>query len=100
MKYVSAPTQWVIYQVPDETWVMYGPQMAMLPPAAVLEMMCYNGKAKRIGIVGGFNIGEDDNEEMEAQNDAEAREAIEGEEETKDEEPEAPTDGLWYNGKS
>jgi hypothetical protein len=99
MKYISAPTQWVIYQVPDETWTMYSPQMGMLPPAIVLEMMCYNGKAKRIGIVGGFTPGEDDNEEMEAQNDEEARESVEGESHDETEEPEGPPDGLWYNGK-
>ena len=99
MKYVTAPTQWVTYQVPDETWVIYGPQMAMLPPAAVLEMMCMNGKAKRVCITGGFVVGEDDNEEMEAQNDEEARDAVEGEEH-EDEEPQGPPDGLWYNGKS
>ena len=98
MKYISAPSQWAIYQVPDETFAMFGPQFIQLPPVAVLELMCMNGKAKRVGVAGGFEIGVDDTEENEEATNQAMMEELTGESHDETEEPEAPPDGLWYTG--
>jgi len=51
-KYITVPTQYAIYEVPDEAFELLGTGMKMTPPQIVLEVLVMQGAAKRMGTVG------------------------------------------------
>jgi len=52
MKHISVPTQWAIYQLEDDAFVMLQDGTMTVPPSVVLEVMCLEGTAKMVGVVG------------------------------------------------
>ena len=51
-RYVTVPSQYVIYELPDEAFEILPNGMKAVPAQIVLEVMVFNGQAKRVGTVG------------------------------------------------
>jgi hypothetical protein len=90
-KFISVPTAWAVYSVPDETFQLLPNGMATTPPQVVLEMMVMNGQAKRVARIGDFEIeGSDDERSVSSDEYTSDGARIENSE------PE-PGVGPWYN---
>ena len=63
-KIITVPSQYTIYEVPDETFEVLPIGMKATPPQIVLEVMVMNGQAKRIGTVGTLTMNVEDAESM------------------------------------